>query len=180
MSEERFQLRPPDPERLAPVRDRFIEAIRRALPHADVREVGSTAIPGSIGKQDIDILVRVPRDGFAVARQRLDALFERDAQQMANARYQGYTLSRDPDVSVQLTVTGCRHDVFLPFLEALQADPQLLQAYEQLKRDWDGKPMQAYRRAKARFIEQVLQQRSGEEDATHRPATQDGKDPAGA
>ena len=157
MEVELFRLRQIEPARLAAARARYIDLVQRALPAADVREVGSTALGDVIGKQDIDILARVADEAaLRGACQALDMIFARDTQQMANARYQAYVLSHEPQVSLQVTVTGCRHDVFMPFLDALRADRQLLDAYQQLKRDWDGRPMQAYRKAKARFIRRVL------------------------
>lgn len=152
---EIFRIRDIDPIQLANICSAFIGKVRDVLPDADIREVGSTAVP-TIGKQDIDILVRVERSEFELARKKLDATFERDCQQISNEEYQAYSLSREPDVSIQLIVRGCQYDVFLPFIEALQQNPLLLREYEKLKRDWDGKSMRDYRQAKAGFIDRVL------------------------
>ncbi|MFC4348935.1 GrpB family protein [Kordiimonas lipolytica] len=131
-------------------------AVKAILPDADVREVGSTAVAGAIGKQDIDLLVRVAPNAFTEARDTLDEVFPRNSEQLSTCDFQGYLIPDDLDVAVQLTVHGGQYDVFLPFLDALTSDAVLLEAYNQLKRDWHGKSMQDYRTAKSTFIEAVL------------------------
>ena len=120
-----------------------------------------TAVPGAVGKQDVDILVRVPALSFDSTRRILDAAFERDLAQLSTCDYQGYKVSRDPDVAIQLTVSCGPHDRFIPFLLALRSDPILLARYNCLKRRWHGCPMKDYRKAKAEFIEQVISQLGG-------------------
>lgn len=150
-----FHLKPTDP-RLATERDQLLSTLAKLVPEADVVEVGSTAIPGVIGKGDLDVLVRVPEGRFQATRQALDGAFPRNPEQLSNAIYQGYTVPSELDVAIQLTVAGGPYDDFLPFLEALRAEPELVQAYNALKRRWDGKPMDAYREAKSSFIQAVL------------------------
>lgn len=153
-----FWIRNEDPEALAVSRLQFITAIRTLLPETDVHEVGSTAVPGAIGKQDIDILVRVPANLFDSTRLILDASYERDLTQLSTFDYQGYKLSIDPDVAIQLTVAGGHFDCFMEFIQALRSDPALLWRYNELKRRWNGRSMEEYRKAKAEFIEEVLKQ----------------------
>lgn len=43
------------------------EKIQSLLPDADVQHIGSTAIPNSITKGDLDIQVRIPVEGFSMA-----------------------------------------------------------------------------------------------------------------
>ena len=118
--------------------------------------MGSTAVPSAIGKEDIDILVRVPHARFDTTRAALDGVFKRDEQQLSSEVYQGYKISTEPDIAIQLTVEGGEHDRFHQFLQALRSDPNLLAEYNGLKQMWDGKPMDDYRRAKDEFIENVL------------------------
>lgn len=153
---ERFllQLAPPD---LAEERDRILAAVRSVAPQAEVLEVGSTAIAGVIGKQDLDLLVRVVPAEFVRTRALLDSAFARDAQQLSNDRYQGYRVASSVDAALQLTVRGCEYDRFTLFLDALREDPALVRAYNALKRRWHGRPMADYRAAKAAFIESVLE-----------------------
>jgi hypothetical protein len=94
---------------------RVLALIAEALPGVDAREVGSTAVPGVIGKGDLDLLVRVPADTFSATRAALDLLFPRNPDQLSNERYQGYLVPSEV-----------------------------------------GRPMDEYRAAKARFVEDVV------------------------
>lgn len=47
--------------------ERHAARIRAALPDAMVEHVGSTAVPGSITKGDVDLQVRIPAVRFAAA-----------------------------------------------------------------------------------------------------------------
>lgn len=153
--DERFVLRPPD-ARLQRERVRLLELLRRALPGVESMEVGSTAVHGLLGKGDLDLLVRPEAADFHRVRTVLDTLFPRNPAQLSNDSYQGYTVPSPLDVAVQLTVRGGAWDDFLPFLDALRADPELRRAYDELKRLWHGRDMQAYRTEKGAFIRGVL------------------------
>lgn len=50
--------------------------ISERLPFADVQHVGSSAIPNSLTKGDLDIQVRVTLEQFPIAVQTLEALYE--------------------------------------------------------------------------------------------------------
>ena len=159
--DERFHLCTPDPALLAAERDRVLALLRALLPGIPCLEIGSTAVPGVIGKGDIDLLVRAPAAQLEAVRACLDGVLARNPAQLSNAQYQGYRVDSPLDVAVQLTVAGGPYDDFLPFLEALRADPALVAAYNALKRAWDGRPMDDYRAAKSKFIEEVLRTQVG-------------------
>jgi GrpB-like predicted nucleotidyltransferase (UPF0157 family) len=150
-----FELHPPPPE-LEQERERIDALVRTVVPHADVLEVGSTAVDGVIGKQDLDLLVRVAHENFARTRALLDAHFPRDARQLSNELYQGYRIASPMDAALQLTVRGCEYDRFTLFLDALREDPALVASYNELKRRWHGRSMAGYREEKAAFIESAL------------------------
>lgn len=155
-----FRIAPPDPA-LPAERDRLIARIRAAIPGVPVREVGSTAVDGVIGKGDLDLLVLAPADRFDDVRAALDGLFDRNPRQYASPIYQGYTVASPAglDVAIQLTVAGGPHDTFDAFLDALRADPALVDAYNALKRRWHGRSMDGYRADKAAFIASALARR---------------------
>ncbi len=154
-----FTLNPGDSQTMRDERDRVDSLLRQLLPCAHISEVGSSAVDGVLGKQDIDFAVLVAEELFVETRAILDGAFERNQQQYSSDDYQGYTASSTWDVAIQLTVRGGPHDDFHAFLDALKASPALRDSYNALKRRWNGKPMQAYRDAKAQFIEAALQER---------------------
>lgn len=153
---ELFYIKDIDPSTMMSERNRVLGILMEMVPGDGVMEVGSSAVKGAIGKQDIDFLVRVNRDSFAGVRALLDARFDRNPNQLSNDEYQGYRVESPLDVAVQLTIRGGQYDHFDRFLDALRADPCRLEAYNALKRQWNGKPMDQYRLAKRAFIELTL------------------------
>ena len=137
-------------------RIRVLALIGECIASERVHEVGSTAIPGVIGKQDLDFLVLVPPSEFLTARANLDVRFLRNHEQLSNEVYQGYTVSSKLDVSIQLTIKGGAHDTFLVFLRHLRESADLRAEYNLLKQVFDGRGMDEYRDAKREFIERVL------------------------
>ena len=153
---ELFEIKNLSPDLLELETARVMALIRGIIPAGEVHEVGSTAVPGTIGKQDIDILVRVPAAAFPAARQVLDSALARDPLQLSTSDYQGYRVESPLDVAVQLTVVDSLHDDLLKFLDVLRSDTVIVQAYNTLKREWNGRPMSEYRQAKDAFIRSVL------------------------
>ncbi len=151
-----FRISDLDPAVIAAERQRALALIIETTPSAYVHEVGSTAVEGLIGKQDLDFLVRVPAEEFAEIRAALDRRFARNPEQLANEAYQGYIIESTLDVAVQLTVEGGAHDTFLTFLHALRESETLRTRYNNLKRSFDGRSMTEYRDAKRAFIESVV------------------------
>lgn len=143
-------------ESLEAERNQALSQIRAVVPEHSLYEVGSTAVHGVIGKQDLDFLVRVPEAEFKATRTALDKAFTRNPEQLSNEVYQGYLVNSAMDVAIQLTTEGGQYDDFLTFLAMLQASADLRQRYNELKMEFDGQPMSEYRDAKNQFIEHAL------------------------
>ena len=151
-----FHLRDIDTDLLQRERARALALVQHALPTASIAEVGSTAVPGVLGKQDLDFVAKVPAPRFDAARTALDAAFARNPDQISTPEYQGYTIESPLDIAIQLIIAGGPHDNFDRFAQALRANPDLRTAYNSLKAAWHGRPMGEYRAAKAAFIQSVL------------------------
>lgn len=131
--------------------------IRTVLPEADIQHVGSTAIPDSLTKGDLDIQVRVPADLFPLAVQRLGTLYHPNKDSIRTdtfAAFQDDTTS--PPLGVQLSVIGSPEDFFWKVRDVLRADPVQQRAYDALKQQYEGEPMDVYRVAKEQFIEAIM------------------------
>lgn len=137
-------------------REHALILLTQLVPYKFVFEVGSTAVDGMLGKQDLDFLVRVPREHFASTRLLLDDNFARNPHQFSSEIYQGYIIDSELDVAIQLTIEGGPQDTFLDFLNLLLSNSDLRDQYNQLKQNFDGKPMDIYRDAKRAFIEDAL------------------------
>jgi GrpB-like predicted nucleotidyltransferase (UPF0157 family) len=135
--------------------------IMRLLPYADVHHVGSTAIPKSLTKGDVDLNVRVPRDQFHEAVSALRRVY--DVNQLENWS-DDFASFKDDDsfllkFGVQLTVRGSQDDVFLAIRELFLGNRNLVKEYDDLKRSFDGKSMDDYWAAKAAFFTRLLERR---------------------
>ena len=137
-------------------RSRTLSRLSELVSRDCLFEVGSTALEGVIGKQDLDFLVRVKPSEFLSVRKALDEEFTRNPDQLSNDQYQGYYVESELDVAIQLTIEDGPYDNFLTFLAMLQANADLRKEYNALKKAFDGLPMSKYRDAKDEFIARVL------------------------
>jgi GrpB-like predicted nucleotidyltransferase (UPF0157 family) len=152
----------------APERD-FREAVVRLfeevqsqlltlIPHADVQHVGSTAVPGSLTKGDLDVQVRVSESQYVAAREMLSKIYDVNVGGFASDDAISFEdHSSQPPLGVHLTVIGGSADIQWRFRDALVASPVLREQYDQLKRQFEGGSMERYRTAKAEFVSRVLQ-----------------------
>lgn len=138
--------------------DAFLEAWAGRLPaSADIVHIGSTAVPGCLTKGDLDVCVRANREDVAHVDALLAARYGRNTGSFRSAEFSAFTDdSQCPPLGVQLVARGSGLDVFVRFRDCLREDADLVAAFNALKRAHAGQPMQAYRRAKASFIERVL------------------------
>jgi GrpB-like predicted nucleotidyltransferase (UPF0157 family) len=134
-------------------------AVLALLPHADVEQVGATAVPGALTKGDVDLLVRVSEPDFASA---VEVLSRRYAIHQPHNWTPTLASFKAPNtaglgVGIQLVVAGSDADGFFgPFRDALIASPALLAEYNQLKLRLDGLEYERYTEQKGEFIERVL------------------------
>jgi GrpB-like predicted nucleotidyltransferase (UPF0157 family) len=137
---------------------RHAEGLRRLLPRARIEHVGSTAVPGSITKGDLDICVIVTASEFPEAVAHLDLGYARNTGSDWTTEFAAFaSREREPvDVGVQLVVEGSSADIFVRWRELLIADGQVRSEYDRLKLRHEGGSMDAYRREKSAFIREAL------------------------
>jgi GrpB-like predicted nucleotidyltransferase (UPF0157 family) len=144
----------------ARVQSRF-EQLRNELqamvPGAQIEHVGSTAIPGSLTKGDLDIQVRVLAAQYAAAKERLCQLLDVNAGGFSAHDAISFEDYRHvPHVGIHLTVVGGSADIQWRFRDLLLAFESLRLEYDDLKRRFEGQSMERYRAAKADFVDRVL------------------------
>lgn len=131
--------------------------ISATLPKAEIRHVGSTAIYGCLTKGDLDVLVRVDQDRFQEADRALAEMFVRNEGSDRTESFSAFVdASTSPDLGVQLVVQGSTHDRFTDWVDRLENDEELRASYDELKAQFHGKKMSAYRAAKDEFISRHL------------------------
>jgi GrpB-like predicted nucleotidyltransferase (UPF0157 family) len=147
------------------LRPKIRRALRRVraelsgyLPDASIEHVGATAVPGSLTKGDLDLLVRVSQREFECAAARLErSLDPKPANRLADlASFEAEPEDGVP-IGVQLVVADGRSDrLFLRWRDRLIEEPDLLERYNEFKREHRDLDYQEYTEAKAKFIEEAL------------------------
>jgi GrpB-like predicted nucleotidyltransferase (UPF0157 family) len=131
--------------------------LARLMPNAEIYHVGSTAVPGSLTKGDLDILVRVNAEDFRAAEVTVAAMFAPNLGSFRSEEFAAFLdASTDPELGIQLVERGGEADNFLIWLDHLKSNPELRQQYDDLKRRFEGGSMDEYREAKAQFIAEWL------------------------
>jgi GrpB-like predicted nucleotidyltransferase (UPF0157 family) len=132
--------------------------LRQLLPDAEIIHIGSSAVPGAWSKGDLDILVRVSAGDFASSRQVLSRHLALNEGSTHDANFASFKDDRtQPPLGVQLVVAGGPYDDFEQFGAYLRDHPEMLEAYNALKKRHEGGAMTTYRAEKSEFIERVLE-----------------------
>jgi GrpB-like predicted nucleotidyltransferase (UPF0157 family) len=134
-------------------------AIRALLPEAEVEHMGATAVPGSLTKGDLDLLVRVRAEWFADAVTALQDRYSIHQPENWTPTYASFSdeHGHDPPVGIQLVVAGSDLDVaFVAIRRLLRSRPDLVERSNELKRSFEGGNPDEYVAAKQVFIEGLL------------------------
>ncbi len=126
------------------------------LPDAELQHVGSTSIPGSVTKGDLDIQVRVVASDYEDSKEKLARLYNVNVGGFGSddaISFEDY--STDPPHGVHLTVIDGSCDVQWRFRDTLRASAKLSRAFDELKRGFEGRSMEQYREAKEEFVLRV-------------------------
>jgi len=146
-------------ERVGVVFDRRRAELRVLLPAARIEHIGSTAVPGSLTKGDLDICALVEAATFEPATRTLAAAYEIHQPDNWTTTFAGFIASPEDeiDTGIQLVVAGSADErSFIGWRDRLHADPALRARYDEIKRrHWDD-GVDAYRAAKARMISEVM------------------------
>jgi GrpB-like predicted nucleotidyltransferase (UPF0157 family) len=141
--------------RVAAVFARSRGELEALLPGARVEHVGSTAVPGSLTKGDLDICVIVGGEEFERASRVLAGHFAIHQPENWSPTLASFTAPSEDgiDVGVQLVPadsTDERH--FVGWRDRLRADPELRARYDEVKRRHQDDGIDAYRAAKEALI----------------------------
>ena len=127
--------------------------ITELLPEADIQHVGSSAIPNSLTKGDLDIQVRVNAEQFSNAVVLLSNLYKSNDGSVKTDTFRAFKDdTTKPPLGIQLTVINSEFDFFWKFREVLLANNKYRDAYDKLKKEYEAKSMDAYREAKDIFF----------------------------
>lgn len=158
-----FKLQPNEHETRTAAEALFQQVKKQLSEHVpsgtEILHVGATAIPGCLTKGDLDIVIRADDKHFADVEAMLAKRYLRNAGSIRTDYFSAFEDgSTVPHLGIQLVKKDGEYDFFHTFTDALREAPELVQRYNALKAAYDGKPMEAYRAAKAEFVGKVLQE----------------------
>lgn len=149
------------------IEDTFIiqkERIIKVIPNAEIHHVGSSAIPNSLTKGDLDIQVRVSSKSFSIAVEKLSKLYKSNEGSIKTNEFRAFeddTIS--PPVGVQLTVFNSEFDFFWKFRDILLKNDTYRNDYDNLKRKFEGEKMNKYRESKNEFFNKLKETKEFQE-----------------
>jgi GrpB-like predicted nucleotidyltransferase (UPF0157 family) len=141
--------------RVAAVFERQQTTIAALLPAARIEHIGSTAVPGSLTKGDLDICVIVAPANFGAAAEMLAD--HHSVHQPENWTEEFGSFVAQPEdgveIGIQIVVAGSvEEDWFIGWRERLRSDPELRAQYDRAKREHADGSTEDYRAAKERLI----------------------------
>ena len=132
------------------------QRILKVVPIADIQHVGGTSVPDLLTKGDLDINVRVNQADFRDAHGELEKIYDINQPKNWTDTFESF---KDDDsfelpVGVQLTQIDSDDDDFVKHRDRLLRDRNLMNRFNRLKMDFEGKDMESYREAKAEFFKE--------------------------
>ena len=132
--------------------------IKKLIPNVDIQHVGSTAIPNSLTKGDLDIQVRVSENQFIKAVEALSSIYQINDGSIKTEAFRAFEDDTTiPPLGIQLTIIGTEFDFFWKFRDVFLQNDKYRAEYDELKREYEGKAMDTYREAKNDFLSKIMQ-----------------------
>ena len=130
------------------------EHILTLCPNALVEHVGATSVPGSLTVGDLDIQIRVTKQDFHSTCEKLKSLYHENHPHLWTnelALFHKKDHSEMP-MSIMVTVIDTVFDEFYKTRDLLRKDKEMLAKYNDLKRRFEGKSIEEYKKAKREFF----------------------------
>jgi GrpB-like predicted nucleotidyltransferase (UPF0157 family) len=118
----------------------------------DIQHVGSCAIPGAWGKFDIDIQIRVTADVFEQVSSIVKQVYDHKHPEIWTDEFVAFCDNKEYLIDIMVTVIDSRYDDFYRVRDYLTKHPEALEKYNNLKKQYNGKPYGEYRKAKKEFL----------------------------
>jgi GrpB-like predicted nucleotidyltransferase (UPF0157 family) len=134
------------------------EEVRAILPQARIEHIGSSSIPGSISKGDLDVFVGIDHSHFDQALILIKALgfCEKQGTFRSDQLCMLVTEKFNYDVAIQLVSNGSEFEDFLRFRDLLKSNKEFLKEYNEVKLMAQSLDENEYRQKKNVFISKIL------------------------
>jgi GrpB-like predicted nucleotidyltransferase (UPF0157 family) len=134
------------------------EDIRSILPQARIEHIGSSSIPGSLSKGDLDVFIGIDQSFFNQALSLIKSLgfYDKEGTFRSNELCMLVTDKFNYDVAIQLVSNGSEFEDFLKFRDILKMNKKLVEEYNEIKFLAQSSGENEYRQRKDIFISRVL------------------------
>ncbi len=132
------------------------EKLLKLFPFTDIQHVGSTAVPGTLSKGDVDINVRVSAEKFETVVQKLKTLYEVNQSNNWTSSFASFK-DDGRELGIQVISIGSPDDYFVAQRDYLKSHPAAVLEYNALKEKFEGGDMDIYRKAKGEFLKKLLE-----------------------
>lgn len=131
--------------------------ISKLIPYADIQHIGSTSIPNSITKGDLDVVVRVPAKKFKSTIEVLQSIYEINQPENWSGTFASFKDEKNLniDFGAQVVVQDSKSDDFVDLRDILLKNSNLVQELNAIKLKYEGKSMDDYRKEKADFFQKL-------------------------
>ena len=131
------------------------------LPTAEFHHIGATAIPGSVTKGDVDVLLRVEAADFSSSVNTLRQHFTINQPENWTDGFASFAddHSYPFPLGVQLVVKDSEFDFFLFLLEYFTSNLAHLAEYNRIKLEAAPLGVEEYRNAKERYLTPIIAHR---------------------
>ncbi|MFO1449867.1 MAG: GrpB family protein [Opitutaceae bacterium] len=141
------------------------EQLSRLVPRGEFHHIGATAIPGSLTKGDVDVLLRVDALDFPASAAALQRRFEINQPENWTDVFASFKdeLSFPFPLGVQLVVKESEYDFFLFLVDYFTSNAAHLAEYNRIKQESALLGADEYRNAKERYLTPIVaaRQRQG-------------------
>jgi GrpB-like predicted nucleotidyltransferase (UPF0157 family) len=131
------------------------------VPSGEFHHIGATAIPGSITKGDVDVLLRVEAPDFLPAAESLRSRFVINQPENWTSVFASFAdeNSFPFPLGVQLVVKDSEADFFLFLVEYFTSKPEYLAEYNRIKMESAPLGVVEYWNAKERYLTPIIASR---------------------
>jgi len=130
------------------------ERINKIFPNIKIEHVGGTSIPNSLTLGDLDIQIKVTKEEFHNVCGVLKTFYHINKPEFWNDEFALFHWKDNPVIpmSIVLTVANSSFDDFSKIRDLLKINPSILEKYNNLKREYEGKSLREYKIAKRKFF----------------------------
>ncbi len=127
--------------------------IQNLFPNVDIQHVGSSSVPNSLTKKDLDIQIRVSSEDFKKVVNVLSGIYKKHHEELWNNQFAIMNDLRDGiHIDFMITVKDSKYDDFYKLRDFLIQNPSFLEKYNTLKMKHSGKDYSKYSKAKNNFF----------------------------